>query len=411
MTLAAAGAALLVAALPARPPRDAPAGGSCQECHAALSGALAAPAEAFVGDVHAQRGLGCVACHGGDARAADAEAAMAPSAGFVGVPARAEIPRLCGGCHADAELVRQFAPNLPTDQLAQYRTSQHARALARGDARAAVCTSCHEAHGVHSVADASSPVYPTRIVDTCARCHARPDGGGPVADYRRSVHWEAISDGENLSAPTCNDCHGSHGATPPGVDSVSNVCGQCHPRNMELYRASPHDPAFGAAGLGACEACHGNHAIVRPTDAWLGVEGPGVCGDCHASQDPGADAARDMGAALARATASLDEARGRVEAARARGMLMVAAAVKLQEAHQAVVNARTLVHAVEPARVREHTEAAVAASEAALGMAREAFEEIRYRRAGLLVAAALIGVALALVLVKVRRLDRARGER
>jgi predicted CXXCH cytochrome family protein len=399
-----------LATLPPLPPQGAPAQGSCQECHASLSGALAAPARTFARDVHARRGLGCVACHGGDATAASATAAMDPAAGFVRLPAREEIPALCGGCHANGRFVRRFAPNLPTDQLAQYRTSQHARALERGNREAAVCTSCHGAHGIHSVSDASSPVYAARVVETCARCHAREGERDPVSDYRRSVHWEAVSERENLSAPTCDDCHGSHGATPPGVDFVSNVCGQCHPRNMDLYRASPHDAAFGPAGIGACEGCHGNHAIARPSDAWVALDGPGVCGECHAAEGRPADAARAMASALARATARLAEAGERVRAARARGMLMVDAQVQLQEAQQHVIQARTLVHTVEPSRVEEETSAAVGAAERALELAGAAFEEIRYRRAGLAVAAVLIAAAFVLVLAKIRQLNRRREQ-
>ena len=48
------------------------------------------------------------------------------------------------------------------------------------------------------------------------------------ADYQKSVHYAALTKGNDLSAPTCNDCHGNHGAAPPGVGSVANVCGTCH---------------------------------------------------------------------------------------------------------------------------------------------------------------------------------------
>jgi hypothetical protein len=407
-TAAIAVAAALRLAAAAEPARG-PAGGSCVACHASLGGDLARPAEAFAGDVHAQRGLGCTACHGGDATSDDQNVAMSPAKGFRGTPAPRDVPRLCGGCHADAVFIKRYAPNLPTDQLARYLTSRHAKELAKGNSRAAVCSSCHQAHGIVSTKDARSPVYPTRVVSTCGRCHARPGGEGPVEKWERSVHRAALVAGD-LSAPTCPRCHGSHGAAPPGVESVSAVCGQCHAQNMQLFRASPHQAAFEAASLGACEACHGNHEILRPGDTWVGVQEGAVCARCHGPDDAGGRAAATVAASLGGATALLRDAEARVEAARARGMLMVDAQVTLDEARQQIVQARTLVHAAYPSQVEERTGPAVVAAQKALEMASRAFAEIRYRRAGLLVALAVILVAIVALLLKIRDVDaRARS--
>jgi predicted CXXCH cytochrome family protein len=332
---------------------------------------------------------------------------MDPAKGFRGTPTRRDIPRLCGGCHADARLIKRYAPNLPTDQLSQYETSQHANQLRLGNARAAVCTSCHGAHGIVPARDPRSPVYPTHVVETCAGCHARPGGAGPVADYKRSVHYALLLKGD-LSAPTCNRCHGSHGATPPGVQSVSNVCGQCHPRNMEIFRASPHQAAFETMKLGACTTCHGNHAILAPADAWVGVGEPALCGRCHGPEDPGGKAALAIRTALDNATGLSREAQARVEAARARGMLMIDAQVDLQDAQQRVVQARTLVHAVDVAQVEQHTNAAATSARKALDAAARAFAELRYRRAGLLVALFVILVAIVALWLEIRRVDARR---
>jgi hypothetical protein len=406
---AAAAAVGLALCPPARGagPAAAAALGSCHACHIGLGGELAAPAEAFRDDAHAQPGLGCTACHGGDSTADDAGAAMDPAKGFRGSPERRSIPRLCGRCHADAAFVKRYAPSLPTDQLAQYETSVHAKELARGNQRAAVCTSCHGAHGILSPRDPRSPVYPTRVVGTCAKCHAGPGASNPVAAYRRSVHAAALAGGD-LSAPTCPRCHGSHGATPPGVESVANVCGQCHPQNMELYRASPHEPAFAAMDLGACEACHGNHDIARPTDAFVGLGQGAVCAKCHAADDPGGEAAARIHAALAGAARLLEEAQRRTEAARSRGALMVDAQVAIEDGRQQLIHARTLVHAADLQKVEPKTQAAATASRKALDDARRAFAEIRYRRAGLLVALALIVVAIVALVMKVRQVDAQR---
>jgi hypothetical protein len=145
-----------------------------------------------------------------------------------------------------------------------------------------------------------------------------PDGRAlPLTQYarwRQSVHADALLVKGDLSAPTCNDCHGNHGATPPGLDSIALVCGQCHGREAQLFRASPKRAGFeahgellaqaGAEGCGACHdpaprvpsegperlsecvSCHGNHAVMRPTVALLGPLPPTPCAFCHQAPDP-----------------------------------------------------------------------------------------------------------------------------
>ena len=44
---------------------------SCLECHSGLPEPLGVSTETFAQSVHAQKGLGCVACHGGDATSDD----------------------------------------------------------------------------------------------------------------------------------------------------------------------------------------------------------------------------------------------------------------------------------------------------------------------------------------------------
>lgn len=277
-------------------------------------------------DVHAQAGLSCHDCHGGNPDpAADADAAM--DAGWAanpyrGAPERGEVPGFCGRCHSDPEYMKRFDPAARIDQEQEYWTSHHGTALAEGNGSVATCVSCHGGHGVRRVGDPRSPVYPLRVAETCAGCHADPahmagavlaDGSPlPTDQYARwgqSVHAAALVERGDLSAPTCNDCHGNHGAVPPGVDSISRVCGQCHGREAGLFRASsklegfhrhneylleaegrcdacheaPDPPAAlsGARHFAECATCHGNHSVMRPTLAMLAPLPPYPCAFCH----------------------------------------------------------------------------------------------------------------------------------
>jgi hypothetical protein len=120
---------------------------------------------------------------------------------------------------------------------------------------------------------------------------------------------------EDLTAPTCNDCHGNHGAAPPGIESVSFVCGQCHGREAEIFRSSSkhagyqeHNDLMAEEGAGSCAechespepqadvegihsfsecaSCHGNHGVVRPTVALLGPLPATPCAFCHEASGP-----------------------------------------------------------------------------------------------------------------------------
>ncbi|HVN30547.1 MAG TPA: multiheme c-type cytochrome [Thermoanaerobaculaceae bacterium] len=387
---------------------------TCTACHMGLDEArLRTPAQLTDSDIHHTQGITCAGCHGGDPTSEDATIAMSPTRGFVGKFTHQAIPDMCGSCHSDAAFMLRYAPNIPTDQLQQYRTSKHGLALAKGDTNVAVCSSCHGAHGVRQVSDGRSPVYPTHIVDTCGRCHSNrslmtPYGikGDEVEEYKRSVHYASLTKKNDLSAPTCKSCHGAHGATPPGVSSVSNVCGTCHPTQRERFDLSPHKDAFAALQQPACESCHSNHEIVHPTDTWIGVGEKQVCGSCHSAGDAGADAALAISSALASATNAIASAQLRVGRVQRAGMLMDDADVKLEDAHQALVLAQVEIHTVNPARVEGQTRAVLGGTGAAEKLAAAAEAEIRYRRTGLFISLAVIALAMVALILKVRSMER-----
>lgn len=390
-----------------------PAQDTCTQCHQELDDKrLSAPAKVAAEDIHHRQGITCAGCHGGDPQAEEPEASMDPAKGFVGKFSPKDVPELCGSCHSDAQFMLRYAPNIPTDQLAQYRTSKHGLALAKGDTNVATCVSCHGAHGVLPASDARSPVYPNRIVETCGRCHG--DGklmsayglpGAEVEDYKASVHYSALTVKNDLQAPTCNDCHGSHGATPPGVSSVSNVCGTCHLTQREAFDLSPHKEAFASLEQPACETCHGNHKVVSPKDTWIGVEEGQVCGSCHGEGDVGAEAASAILAALKVTADMAGKASSRVEQLERRGMLMDEASVRLEEAHQSLVLARNEVHTVSPERVQAYAGEAQKALKEAETKVEEAEKELRFRHNGLKVALFVILLAVVALALKIRQIE------
>jgi predicted CXXCH cytochrome family protein len=389
----------------------------CAACHASLPDAAhAAPVAAFKEDVHQQRGFACVNCHGGDPTTADKDRAKRPESGYVGAPRGQAQIAVCSRCHSDAELMRRFAPRQRVDQEQEYASSVHGKRLAEGDTKVATCVSCHGAHGIRVVSDAKSPVFPTNVAGTCAACHADashmegytlPDGSPlPVTqrdDYQKSVHFEALTTRNDLSAPTCNDCHGNHGAAPPGVGAVANVCGTCHAVFATKFEASVHQPIFDKG----CIECHGNHAVVAPSPEMLGTAEPAVCVVCHGGDDdPGFAGAGRLRQDFDRLRGELARTTELIERARVAGMEVSDQELALGEVRNRLVLARTEMHAFTPDTVVPIVNEGIEQLVAIEGAGNEALAELSYRRRGLamsLLAILLLVVALGM---KIRRIDR-----
>src|SRR5207302_3770519 len=124
-----------------------------------------------------------------------------------------------------------------------------------------------------------------------------------------------------LSAPTCNDCHGNHGAAPPGAGSVVNVCGTCHAVFAQKFSTSVHAQIFDRG----CVECHSNHAVRQPSDAMLGTDGQSLCATCHSgADDKGIRAAAQMRADIEQLKAGLGRSSASVSALSNAGMEMSA---------------------------------------------------------------------------------------
>ena len=192
---------------------------------------------------------------------------MDEAKGYIGRPSPEQVPDVCGRCHSNAEFMRQYNPALRVDQVAEYVTSVHGqRLLGASDPAVATCASCHGAHGIRPASDPRSTVHPLKVAETCEGCHSDPEHMEPYglptdqgAEYRRSIHWETRTEGGDTSAPTCNDCHGNHGAAPPGVSWVGNVCGQCHVVMADYFADSQHSETFTAMGVPGCALWHRKH--------------------------------------------------------------------------------------------------------------------------------------------------------
>jgi predicted CXXCH cytochrome family protein len=308
--------------------------------------------------------------------------------------------------------MRKYDPQARVDQLDEYLTSVHGERMEEGDLNVATCTDCHGVHGTRGVNDPNSAVYPTNVASTCGRCHADEELISPYGIpsdqaelYTASVHGETLIKERDISAPTCNDCHGNHGATPPGVDSVANVCGQCHVSQWDLFDQSPHKDAFADFGFPACVTCHEHHAVARTSDEMLGVEESATCVMCHDEGSTGYAAAAEMKSRIVRLQGLLEGARQVLERAERAGMEVSGPIYDLSEGRDRLVRARVVTHRFDTAALNEVLqEGETIASKAEQG-GWEALDDLAFRRKGLAVSAVILLCMIGLLVAKIRQVS------
>jgi hypothetical protein len=310
--------------------------------------------------------------------------------------------------------MRRYNPGLRVDQVTEYRASVHGRRLlGMGDGKVATCSSCHTPHQILPPSDSRSSVAPENVANTCGHCHAdstyMQEYGIPTNQldrYHESAHWDALSAQGDRSAPTCNDCHGNHGAAPPGVDWVGNVCGQCHSVMAEYFAASFHSRVFTAMGVPGCAVCHGNHAVARTTDAMLGLGEGAVCARCHVDGAGGGVTAAAMRTAIDSLQASFHHADSLLSEAERVGMEVSQPQFELTNAQTSLLQARTAVHTFSLDSVQQHVDAGLAVTTSATERGLAALNELRFRRTGLVVSTTVIVLLIGGLVLKIRQLER-----
>jgi hypothetical protein len=362
---------------------------NCMECHMQLDEDNMALVKNFSHDIHAQNGIMCDGCHGGDPTSDDPDMAMSKAKGFRGAPSIEEIPQFCGMCHSNPSFIRKYNPALPTDQLDKYWTSDHGKLLKERITKVAECVSCHGVHDIRSVKDPLSPVYLLNVPETCSKCHSDKQRMAEFKiptdqyeKYKNSVHGIALLKNRDLGAPACNSCHGNHAAVPPGFASIGRVCYQCHPAEGELFTESPHKEAFDALQLEECVFCHKHHAIQHPTDKDLGVGEGAICIECHEKGDKGYAAAALMSQEIDSLALKYDTALALLQKAEAKGVEVSEALFGLQTVRTGLVNSRKLIHAFSPDSVTTSVDRAMVLADSAEVEGERAVAEVKHRRFG-----------------------------
>ena len=213
----------------------------------------------------------------------------------------------------------------------------------------------------------------------------------------------------DLGAPSCNNCHGNHGAVPPAIGSVANACGTCHGKIAELFTTTRMKHRFVAEDLPGCATCHHSHAIQPPSDKMVGMEEGAVCITCHANGKfgatlAGADAAKTIRHGLDELTHQIAHARATVAEAERLGMEVSGPRYDLRNALNALTNARTLLHSFQVKPVQGALADGQSVATKVQDKADQALQEYTARRIWLAASLVPIFVVIGLLLFYIRTL-------
>jgi predicted CXXCH cytochrome family protein len=311
--------------------------------------------------------------------------------------------------------MKRYSPSLPIDQVSKYKTSIHGNLNAKGDPNAAECVSCHGSHEIQPVKDSRSLVYATNIPSVCANCHSDVK---LMAKYKiptdqhdkyvSSVHGIALLEKGDLSSPSCNDCHGNHGAVPPGVESISKVCGNCHVLNMELFEQSPHKKAFDANDFPECESCHGNHQIIHSTDEMIGTQESAICMECHDKEDnnKGYFVAGEMKNLIDSLKTQNSDTKKILDEAIQKGMDVSDASFALKDVRQVLIQSRTSIHTFNMDKFKEQIDTGFTIVNKSKLIGEEAIEEFYYRRIGLGFSTIIVTLLVIGLYIKLKKVEK-----
>ncbi|MDP2991713.1 MAG: cytochrome c3 family protein, partial [Kiritimatiellota bacterium] len=190
----------------------------------------------------------------------------------------------CSQCHASVNpsLERPCAaPMKGVDCAAchvavadQFQLSRHGALVAAQNVNAPTCIECHGTHAVRGKTDPASPTFPTKVPELCARCHR--EGEQAAARYIGAQHQIIERYTESI--------HGK-GLLKSGL-TVTATCTGCHTAHNirpKSDSASSVNPVNLPQTCGRCH--HGieeqfNRSIHSPLVAKTGKPLP-VCNDCH----------------------------------------------------------------------------------------------------------------------------------
>jgi cytochrome b subunit of formate dehydrogenase len=169
--------------------------------------------------------------------------------------------------HKDAPEGKHERLEVVNEQIDSFMDSIHAQPSKLDQSRTnATCYDCHDAHNIGELGSIQRAEKRLKNPEVCGRCHEEQ-----LAAYRTSDHGKALEKGDSETA-VCSDCHTTHAIDSPETDkakrAITKNCGDCHEDAQRTYFASYHGQVhrLGYTNTAKCHDCHGSHEIKGKDD-------------------------------------------------------------------------------------------------------------------------------------------------
>jgi cytochrome b subunit of formate dehydrogenase len=193
----------------------------------------------------------------------------------------------CLGCHGQAGFSTKLADG-QTRSL--FVAAGHFASSVHGKFQ---CTTCHTDITAipHTNPALLAAAWRQQAPKICGTCHT-----AELNDYQSSVHGKAVTEGSDVYAAVCTDCHTTHAVTPASTATtrlaITKACGTCHADALESYEETYHGKMFalGYSNVAMCADCHRGHAILPASDPASSVTTANrlnTCRTCHAQATAG----------------------------------------------------------------------------------------------------------------------------
>jgi predicted CXXCH cytochrome family protein len=158
--------------------------------------------------------------------------------------------------------------------------------------------------------------------------------------------------------------------------------------------------------ISECEACHGNHKILPPTDEMLGTGEEAVCIQCHEPDTRPYQIASDIKEKLDGFIEKIETADNLLELADREGVEVSEPKFKLTEANTALIFARNLIHSFSLDEIEEKVEEGEKVTNEVIEAGEAALREAKFRKTGLIIATAFIFLLAMALYLKIRQIDK-----
>lgn len=172
------------------------------------------------------------------------------------------------------------------EQIDNFMDSVHAQPSKLDESHTnATCYDCHDAHTVGELGTQQREENRLKNPELCGRCHQEQ-----LAEYRTSDHGKAVLEKKDGKAAVCSDCHTTHAITSPEEDAakkaITKNCGDCHEDAQRTYFASYHGQVhrLGYTNTAKCHDCHGGHGVRGKDDPTSAIHADNRlenCKNCH----------------------------------------------------------------------------------------------------------------------------------